>query len=411
MHPRVIAIVGSGTTGLAAALFLHRAGHRVTLFEQFETPRPIGAGLLLQPTGLAVLAALGLDEIIIAKGAPVRHLYGQTARGRTIFNLHYAHLAPHYFGVGIHRGMLFHTLYQEVTRLGIPVVTGFTVAGSSLTGDGTRTISDASGRTEGTFDLVIDASGHKSPLRKLGTVRYHKPCPYAAVWGVCEDPGQAFGGDTLAQRYDTARVMIGVLPIGEKPDNAAKHVAFFWSLPADTYAQWRQYGLDVWKKQVHAYWPETECFTCQFETADDLTFAAYGDLVMTSWHGEAIAFAGDSAHCTSPQLGQGANLGLIDALTLARCLSDTDDLPEALAAYSKRRKKHVRFYQTASRWLTPFFQSDRDWGAKVRDCSFDLLCRTPYVKTQMLETLAGLKTGLFTSLDPGVWHASYARRP
>ena len=49
-----IAIAGCGPCGLAAALLLHRAGHEVTLFERFDTPRPIGSGLMIQPTGMAV---------------------------------------------------------------------------------------------------------------------------------------------------------------------------------------------------------------------------------------------------------------------------------------------------------------------------------------------------------------------
>jgi 2-polyprenyl-6-methoxyphenol hydroxylase-like FAD-dependent oxidoreductase len=48
-----IVIAGAGTTGLAAAAFLTRAGHEVRLFERFSQPRPLGAGILLQPTGLA----------------------------------------------------------------------------------------------------------------------------------------------------------------------------------------------------------------------------------------------------------------------------------------------------------------------------------------------------------------------
>ena len=50
-----IAVAGCGIAGLAGALLLHRRGHAVTLYERFEQPRPLGSGLLLQPTGLAVL--------------------------------------------------------------------------------------------------------------------------------------------------------------------------------------------------------------------------------------------------------------------------------------------------------------------------------------------------------------------
>ncbi|WP_342234966.1 FAD-dependent oxidoreductase [Inquilinus sp. OTU3971] len=54
--PLSIAVCGCGPAGLAAACFLHDAGHRVRLLERVPEPRPIGAGLMLQPAGLAALA-------------------------------------------------------------------------------------------------------------------------------------------------------------------------------------------------------------------------------------------------------------------------------------------------------------------------------------------------------------------
>ncbi len=66
-----IAVAGAGPGGLAMTLFLSRQGHRVQLFERFETPRSLGSGLMLQPTGLAVLEALGLDDYISKLGSRV----------------------------------------------------------------------------------------------------------------------------------------------------------------------------------------------------------------------------------------------------------------------------------------------------------------------------------------------------
>ena len=57
-----VGIAGAGPAGLAAALFLARDGHHVTLYDQFEAPRALGSGLILQPTGLAVLRELGLAD-------------------------------------------------------------------------------------------------------------------------------------------------------------------------------------------------------------------------------------------------------------------------------------------------------------------------------------------------------------
>src|SRR5947207_3681515 len=106
-----IAIVGCGVAGMAAALFLSRDGHRVRLFERFAAPRPLGSGLLLQPTGLALLARLGLRPRIEAAGARIERLRGCVVpSGRTILDVAYADLGAGLAGIGIHRAMLFEAL-------------------------------------------------------------------------------------------------------------------------------------------------------------------------------------------------------------------------------------------------------------------------------------------------------------
>src|SRR5579859_7464574 len=108
MAPLDVAIVGCGVSGMAAALFLSRSGHRVHLFERFAAPHPLGSGLLLQPTGLAVLAQLGLLEQVEAAGARVDRLIGRSMpSGRTILDVGYADLDADLSGLGIHRAALF----------------------------------------------------------------------------------------------------------------------------------------------------------------------------------------------------------------------------------------------------------------------------------------------------------------
>lgn len=402
-----IAVVGSGTAGLAAAIFLTRDGHDVRVFERFDEPRPLGAGILLQPTGLACLACLELDEKALACGAPVFNLYGEDVNGSTIFDISYRDLNPHLFGLGIHRGALFSMLYDKVVELAVPITTSCEVTDTVIDSE-QRFVVDSDGQTHGPFDLIIDSSGLNSQLRQHhGEVSYNRPYPYGAIWGVVEDPGQAFCTDYLQQRYAGAGVMIGMLAIGKRPSDNRHTAAFFWSLPTASYPQWREQGLDSWKQRVTGYWPELEPYLQQFQSVDDLTFSQYNDTIMPRWHYDRLVFIGDSAHCTSPQLGQGANLGLIDALTLSDCLQQRDNINEALQLFSATRRKHLGFYQVASRLLTPFFQSDSKTAALIRDKTFGLLCKTPYVKTQMLRTLAGVKTGLFTHLNPGQWHKRY----
>lgn len=79
---------------------------------------------------------------------------------------------------------------------------------------------------------------------------------------------------------------------------------------------------------------------------------------------------GDAWHAASPQLGQGANMALLDAWALAEAIRGSADLEQALVAYVRCRRGHVRLYQIMTWLFTPVYQGDshilpwlRDWLA------------------------------------------------
>ena len=402
-----VAVCGAGIGGLAAAAALARDGHAVSVFERFDEARPVGAGLMIQPTGLAALARLGLDRQAVALGRVLRGIQGATVGGRTIFDLAYAELGRDCFAVGMHRAALFSILQDAVAAQGIAITTGIEIAATRLEADA-RVLVDMRGGEHGPFDLVIDATGIKSPLRgREARVRLERPYPFGAVWGVVAEPHDWPHGAMLRQRYDGCHTMIGLLPIGTRPGNPTPLTAVFWSLPVAAYAQWRQRGLAHWQAEVSALWPEAGPFVSQFKSADELALASYADVVLERPVAERLAFVGDAARAASPQLGQGANLALLDAVTLARCLAEAGSVAGALAAFAGARRAHTRFYGTASRWLTPFFQSHSRTAGWLRDAAFAPMAAIPYLRREMVRTLAGVKTGLFSGFDPGSVHAGY----
>ena len=396
-HPHKVAIIGAGTAGMAAALFLERAGHRVTLFERVAEFAPAGAGLLLQPTGLHVLEKLGLMAQIGASGARIDRLLGTTARGRTVLDLRYADMAPGLHGIGIHRGALAAALRCAVQAQGIELRTG-TEIGRMEQGSGGVDLQERSGAAAGTYDLAVLADGTFSQLRSQVAIAHKVGVyPWGAWWTVLRDPERRYEG-ALHQRYRRASKMLGVMPVGRLPGpgtGATPHVTLFWSVRRSDETPLRARGLAAWQDEVLAMAPEAAPLVAQVTRCEQLTFATYADVRMAPWHHGRVVVIGDAAHATSPQLGQGANLALVDALVLARCLCAQADAPAALAAYSAARRAHLDYYQWASSLLTPAFQSDARLLPFLRDQLLGVACRLPGLRGQMLATLAGARTGIF----------------
>ncbi len=319
---------------------------------------------MIQPTGLAVLRELGLHEAVRACGQQIDRLLGRTAQGRTVLDVRYSALGRHaQFGIGIHRAALFEILFDTVVAAGIPVRTGRAIASSELSGRYRLLVFD-DGNTEGPFDLVVDALGTRTTLApKAG-----RELAYGALWATLDWPdGDAFKSTALEQRYRAASKMAGVLPIGASAKGNGRKAAFFWSLRADDFRSWETDGLAVWKQEVLALWPRLDVLLNQIQTADQLTFAHYSHRTLSNPGEPSLIHIGDAWHSASPQLGQGANMALLDAYALALSLRQETDVDAAIESSVALRRNHVMLYQALTALFTPVYQSDSRWIPFVRD--------------------------------------------
>jgi len=386
-----VAIVGYGTGGQAAALALARAGEHVEVFERVPNPGPVGAGFLLQPTGLQALWQLGLLDQACALGAPVRRLHGETAVGRAVMDMRYADLDPRLCGLGMQRGALFALLHEAIGLQG-DVHLHADHAIVELDCDGGR-LRDVRGAWHGPFDAVVVADGSASSLRAAVTgMRIDKPYPWGALWCLLPEGDWPWRTE-LRQRYLLARRMAGMLPVGAMPGDPVRRLSFFWSLPVGQFEAWRDAGREAWLAELEALWPRArERLGDDFPIAC-LARAAYRDAIPERWSRGRTVLLGDAAHAMSPQLGQGVNMALVDALALAAALTRTSKLADAFADYEAARRAHLAAYHRFSRWLTPLFQSDRDVLARLRDAAFLPMGRLPVARGQMLRVLAGTQQG------------------
>lgn len=364
-----VAVCGCGPAGLAAALLLQKAGHNVRIFERFLQPQPVGSGLILQPTGLAVLDVLGLAEKVSAAGAAITRLFGRVQpSGRVVLDVRYAAMGAGWRAHGIHRSNLFDSLFEAAVSARIPISTGVEIFGSKRLGGKTILFGKACEKL-GSFDLVVDALGARSALRPSD--QPVRKLAFGALWANVDlDPAMPMMKNALEQRYFRAEKMAGVLPLGRKTPDAAAQAAFFWSLRCADLGRWQDAGIENWRREVGDLWPECRMLVDQMQDLSQLTFAQYEHFTMRRPWGEGLVHIGDAAHCTSPQLGQGCNMGLLDALALSIALERGATLDAALKDYGQMRRWHVRLFQYASAIFTPFYQSDgqvlpwlRDWIA------------------------------------------------
>ena len=380
-----IAIIGAGMGGLAAASLLADDGHDITLFDQFDTPKPVGSGLVIQPVGQQVLAEIGALDRAGALGNPVTHMIGIEANtGGRVLDVKYDLRDPNAYGLAIHRAALFDALWQAMqTRSNISLQTASQIT-SVRQDDECVEVFTSTNNIHGPFDLVVDAAGVGSPLSPIKS----KSLSYGAIWGTVDWPTTDIPVHQLSQRYVAASRMIGVMPSGQMPDSPTPKAALFWSLPVNSYESWKTAGLAAWKSEAIALWPELVPFVDQITDPDQMTMARYSHGTLNRPYNNRLVHIGDAAHRASPQLGQGANMALLDASALAKALK-ARTLKQALPAYARARRLHTNIYQAMSWGFTPMYQSDSTLLPLIRDKLLFPISQTPPVQHMLTSIVCG----------------------
>jgi len=379
-----IAVAGCGIAGSMAAWQLAEQGHQVTLFEQAPKCGPVGAGILLQPSGQRILQRVGLLDTVIQQSARINSLHAQHRSGGTLVHLPYQHVSNELFGLGVLRSLIFQLLFERSQTAGVDIHEDITIVEYVQLDDGVS-LTDVEHRALGTFELLIVADGSRSRLRRhSGLTKSVQEYPDAAMWTVGPYSGPH---DSLLQIVGRCGRLVGMLPVGNG------RCSFFWGLKKSDEPQTRSGGVGPWKRQVAEFFPAAEECVADIESMDDVTYATYRNARMSRMTQGRVVFIGDAAHATSPHLGQGLNLALEDAMCLADVMRGSENWRSALADYERARNATTQFYSRLTGILTPYFQTSNRILQLGRDAALPVMPRIPWVGSQMVYTMAGLKTG------------------
>jgi salicylate hydroxylase len=349
-----VVIVGGGIGGLAAALFLRRAGLDAIVYEQAQETREVGARIVVAPNMVRLMARLGLDDALEAFAVRLEAAWefrrwqdgrvlsvqpmGEVCKQQYSAHCYVAHRADLL-------SLLQHALPEDVIRLDQRCISIRQDADCTtalfVSGDGRQTSVDA--------DVIIGADGIHSIIR------------------------QAVVPDIRA-RFSGLSAFRCLVPAERAPDIALRPVQTLWLGPGRHFVH---YPISSGRLiNVVAFVPagewRTESWTADGRIEDlisefegwarpvcDLArsatktsrWAIYDRDPLERWTDGRVALLGDAAHAMLPFFAQGAAQAIEDAFVLAQCLRNarTTEVPRALERYERIRQPRATRVQLMSR--------------------------------------------------------------
>lgn len=338
-------ICGAGIAGLAAGLFITRAGYRVEIFEQAEVLDPIGSGLQLSPNAMRVLEELGLDRQIKAVAtAPTQIDVRDGENGKPITSIPLgADIVQKYKQpyLVIHRADLQKILLSACqNEPDIQLRMAVKVRDAVRHSNGISLIADNSTGTQNYRGAaLIGADGVNSIIRNE-----------------CFECSNPISTGTIALR--------GMLPISKIPENLQNNNITMW---LGTQAHVVMYPVrggqyqnvvitlrdefcDKFPQDLvagHKIKSEMPMWNDDFLSLLDIdagwtSWPLMAAPKLSDWHENNILLIGDAAHAMTPHAAQGAAMALEDAFVLGSMLSKNENIESAFEQYQKARMKRVR---------------------------------------------------------------------
>ena len=338
-----IAVIGAGYAGATAALALSRAGANVTVYEQAQEVKEVGAGIGLRPSTMDQFRKLGIFDEIAAVTSPSDCFEILTAHGQRIAMEEWPEKEA--FGATthfVHRGDFIDTL------LGV-LPSGMVNLNHRLSkiidnGDSATAVFE-NGVTVN-VDLIVGADGIRSQVRKhlfsdkppvfAGEHAYRVVIPAANTFGLVAD-----GNLRMYMGHGTK---IYLLPLNHR-NEVSYDITCLSADSTPAPASTREQLLKV----VAGFDQRLVAITEGLDLSKVNLRAVYDIDPVSQWHSNAVVLIGDAAHAMLHHQGQGANSAVLDGGALAESLEAAHSIPEALAQYQANRKPVTDELQRLSR--------------------------------------------------------------
>ena len=323
----MIVIQGAGISGLTLAGLLEILGFDYLVVESAPELQPIGAGIVLQRNALAVLN-------LFRRGDPYSHcvdIKAMVLGTPEQPNLQSVALDASTRAAGFHRGALQQFLIAQVPTHRLLLnrtVTRWTPSSSQL-----MNVELSNGETV-TASLLVGADGIASSIRRQleGPPRMRNSGQWCARTII-----ESHLFERRAMEIHGGRLRLGVVPLAQQQSYVfwvrSRHDGSVMN-PASIARSLDDMG-DIGRRISKQLGPTQQWL--QHPLLD----------LPISWGKERVVLIGDAAHAVTPNMGQGAALGIEDAYVLAAMLA-SDCQSVTAQALKQRRHSRIRTIRTLS---------------------------------------------------------------
>jgi 2-octaprenyl-6-methoxyphenol hydroxylase len=391
-----IVISGFGPAGSATALALHRAGlgaRDIAILDPLAGREAPGKGpdsriLALNAGSRLLLETLDIWPLLAPHAHPMRSISVSDTNLEEIVrpaslgfeaaadDQPLAHLVP--------LGLLQSALRDAVKAAGIPLIAEHGL-GLSQEGDA---ISLRTNRSQYRPALLVAADGARSGIRRLAGIPFHGwTYGQTAITAIIEHSA-AHGGEAIQHFLPSGP--FALLPLdehrssmvwSEKSDKAKRMLALPDSALREEIAR-RAAG---WRGEITGIGPVS---------SHPLSLG-----IARRFFANRIALVADAAHVVHPLAGQGLNLGLADAATIAelavehlRLGLDPGD-PALLESYQAHRRPPAAAMAGLTEGLNRLFSNDFGPLRLIRDIGLGLVNRSDRLRSLLREQAAGRDAG------------------
>lgn len=351
--PLRIAIIGAGITGLVTGVLLRQKGMNVEIIEKREAALPIGGGLGIWPNGTKTLLNLPCAPKLHFAGTPLQHAYFTDATGNTLMS-YSGELFRHINGYPILnfcRSELHKILLEEFGAHLIKFATQCT----SLKSTHNKVQATFNHSELQEFDLLIGADGVHSSVRRMifpnAATQYagyiqlvgiyqttsHTLSRPLFIWGqnrhcltipITQNRHALY----IVRPYEQGRLL-------EHQQDRTQEISLFrgWSAKVD-------HALNCFEDSLKNPTFEGHYFCGEAFIATHLP----------PWQKEHVVLLGDAAHPIGSIFGLGASTALEDCQHFVDCISESDDLQQALHRYEVQQKPRASAFLQEEKEITNF---------------------------------------------------------